>query len=70
VYFYGEPHATVSVQEDGQKVWTLDGWANFQLDHDTQTKIEMGIDHAPHIARLHYARNPGDIVLQQRPVCG
>jgi hypothetical protein len=41
VYFYGEPHATVSVQEDGQKVWTLDGWANFQLDHDTQTKIEQ-----------------------------
>ena len=54
VYSCGEQHATVSVQEDGQKVWTLGDWGTFRLDHDTQTAIAMAMDHAPHSPRLPY----------------
>ena len=48
-----EYHATVSVQDDGQKVWTLDPqWKDFWLDTDKQKMIEQTINHDPNAAIL------------------
>jgi hypothetical protein len=47
VYHVREHNATVSVQDDGQKVWTFGEWKDFWVDADTQKAIEWVIDNDP-----------------------
>ena len=48
-----EYHATVCVQDDGQKVWTFDPqWKDFWVDADKQRMIDQVIDHDPNAAIL------------------
>lgn len=43
-----ECHATVCVQDDGQKIWTFDPqWKDFWVNADKQKRIEQAIDHDP-----------------------
>lgn len=47
-------HASVCVQDDGQKVWTFDPqWKDFWVDADRQKTIERAIDHDPYAAILY-----------------
>ena len=56
VYSGTECHASVCVQDDGQKVWTFaPEWKDFWVDADKQKVIEWGIDHDPKAPLLTHA---------------
>jgi hypothetical protein len=56
VYHVREHNATVSVQDDGQKVWTFGEWKDFWVDADTQKAIEWVIDHDPNTETMVYEK--------------
>ena len=47
VYYAEEHHATVGVQNSGQKVWTFGQWQDFWVDTDRQKAITEAIDRYP-----------------------
>ena len=56
VYSGTEGHASVCVQDDGQKVWTFTPeWKDFWVEADKQKVIEWDIDHDPNAPLLTHA---------------
>jgi hypothetical protein len=48
-------HASVCVQDDGQKVWTFAPlWKDFWSEATRQKTLEQAIDNEPHAAVIRY----------------